>query len=205
MTKKYPIDFILDVSEYKLPINNFEIFENNNQLAFEIGFGEGEFLAELAKKNINWNYIGIEIKYSRFRKAARKIKKENLNNVRLLHIDAKIAVEQIFSQEIFDKVYINFPDPWPKDRHKKHRIINNEFLNDLLTIMKKNSILEFSSDHNDYIEHTLAHFEFNKNFINLYKPQGFVNSIKNRPITRFEKEFMQEGKTIYFLAFKRCN
>ena len=87
--------------------------------ALEIGFGEGEFIAEIAKESPGWNFIGIEIKYFRYKKALRLLLKEKITNVRLVHIDAAIAVEQVFADASFDRVYINFPDPWPKDRHKK--------------------------------------------------------------------------------------
>lgn len=194
---------VLDISTYKLPLNAQEIFGNSNKTAFEIGFGEGEFIVELANKNQDWNFLGIEIKYYRFQKAVRLARKEGPLNLKLLHFDVNIAVEQVFENCIFDKVYINFPDPWPKDRHKKHRIINEAFLNRLNSLMKKDSTVEFASDHLDYVNHTIEQFKSNPKFINTLKTGSFTTKVKNRPVTKFEKQFVEENKRIYYLTFKK--
>lgn len=104
-------DPTLDISIYNLPINAHDIFGNNNKTALEIGFGKGEFIIELAKTNKDWNFLGIEIKYYRFKNAVHFANKENLGNLKLIHIDAEIAFNQVFENDIFDIVYINFPDP----------------------------------------------------------------------------------------------
>lgn len=203
MTRKNLFDTSLDISSFLLPITKEEIFGNSNKCGLEIGFGEGEFIAEVAKLNADWNFVGIEIKYFRFKKALRLIRKENLNNVKLIHIDADIAIEQVFAPHSFDRVYINFPDPWPKDRHKKHRIINNTFLNNLYEVMNEESIMEFTSDHLDYVEHTIEHFSSYKMFKNVYGKRGYADKVKDRPATRFEKDYKKENRKIYYLAYKK--
>ena len=125
MNQKTPNNPALDISVLSLPLSKEEIFGNDKNSALEIGFGEGEFIVEVAKNNPNWNYLGIEIKYFRYKKALKLVLNQNIRNIKLIHFDADLAVEQVFAANIFDRVYINFPDPWPKDRHKKHRIINN--------------------------------------------------------------------------------
>ena len=203
MNRKTPIKPELDISLFSLPLNKEEIFGNNNNSALEIGFGEGEFIVEIAENNPDWNYLGIEIKYFRYKKAVRLCIEHNVRNVKLLHFDADLAVEQVFTPDIFDRVYINFPDPWPKDRHKKHRIINNTFLDNLYKLMNTDGILEFTSDHLDYVTHTIEHFENHKKFSNIYGEKGYSGTIKNRPATKFEKEFRDEDRPIYYLAFKK--
>ncbi len=203
MNRKTPIKPELDISLISLPLNKEEIFGNDNNSALEIGFGEGEFIVEIAENNPDWNYLGIEIKYFRYKKAVRLCIEHNVRNVKLLHFDADMAVEQVFKPNIFDRVYINFPDPWPKDRHKKHRIINNTFLDNLYKLMNTDGILEFTSDHLDYVTHTTEHFENHKKFSNIYGEKGYSGTIKNRPATKFEKEFRDEDRPIYYLAFKK--
>ena len=193
----------LDISLLSLPLNTKEIFGNNNNSALEIGFGEGEFITEIAKDKPDWNFLGIEIKYFRYKKALKLVRHQNIGNIKLIHFDADLAVEQVLSPNTFDKVYINFPDPWPKDRHKKHRIINNNFLDNLCKIMKKNGVFEFTSDHLDYVTHTIEHFESHNKFSNNYKKNGYSHSVKNRPQTKFEKEFLNKKKQIYYLSFKK--
>jgi len=203
MSNKTSINPALDISLFSLPLSTKEIFGNRNKSALEIGFGEGEFIVELARNNPGWNYLGIEIKYFRYRKAVKLAANENIKNVRLLHIDADLAVEQAFTGNSFDKIYINFPDPWPKDRHKKHRIINNTFLNNLYTVMKDGSVIEFTSDHLDYINHTIEHFDKYKKFSNIYGSAGYSETLQNRPRTKFEIEYLEKKRQIYYLAFKK--
>lgn len=203
MNPKTPITPELDITTFSLPVNRKEIFGNDNQSALEIGFGEGEFIVETAENNPDWNYIGIEIKYFRYKKAVRLCIEHNLRNVKLLHFDADLVVEQVFTPNTFDRVFINFPDPWPKERHIKHRIINNTFLDNLYKLMNKDGILEFTSDHIDYVTHTIEHFEDHKKFSNIHGKRGYAEKIEDRPVTKFEKEFRDEGKPIYYLAFKK--
>ena len=195
----------LDISTFDLPVGSAEIFNNRNKTALEIGFGEGEFLAETASIFEDWNFIGLEIKYYRYLKAVKLISRERLNNVKLLHIDAEIAVEQVFKNKTFNAVYINFPDPWPKDRHKKHRIINERFLANLKSLMKGGSCIEFTSDHFEYVSHTIDQFDANKHFVNLNKAKGYATEVKNRPVTKFERQFINEQRQIYYLTFKKLN
>ncbi len=193
---------ILDITEYYLPLDDLsKVFCNEKRTALEIGFGEGDFLIEMAKKETEWNFIGIEIKRKRFKKAVKRLERENLQNVKFLLMDAKIAVEEIFSPNTFSKVYINFPDPWPKDRQKKHRIINPKFLVRLSNIMKPLAALEIASDHEDYISHILEVFENMEIFKSEFHSPAYVNRLPYRPITKYEMEFREEGREIYYLRF----
>lgn len=198
-------DTILDISTFNLPINSHDIFGNFNKTALEIGFGKGEFIIELATRNRDWNFLGIEIKSYRFKRAVHFSCKENIKNLKLLHCDVNIAVEQFFRSGIFDIVYINFPDPWPKDRHKKHRVINRTFLNYLRLIMKKGGIIEFASDHADYVSHIVEQCNLNSNFKNISTNKTSNIKMDNRPVTKYEKQFIKEKKRIYYLTFKKVN
>lgn len=190
----------LDISQYSLPLDNKEIFGNHNKTALEIGFGEGEFIAEIADRNPSWNYIGIEVKYYRFNKAVKLVENMSIKNVKLIHIEASIAVQELFKDDVIDKVYINFPDPWPKEKHLKHRLINDNFLGELYRIMKKGAVLEFVSDSKDYIFHTSEHFKA----FGMFTAINTENHIgKERPSTRFQEEFRQLNKKIYYLFYKK--
>ena len=203
MNQETPNNPALDISVLSLPLSKEEIFGNDKNSALEIGFGEGEFIVEVAKNNPNWNYLGIEIKYFRYKKALKLVLDQNIRNIKLIHFDADLAVEQVFAANIFDRVYINFPDPWPKDRHKKHRIINNNFLDNLYNIMKEQGIREGTRDHLDYVTHTIEHFDSHNKFSNIFGKQGYSHLIENRPQTKFEKEFLDKKRRIYYLSFKK--
>ena len=194
---------ILDVTEYYLPLNLSEVFGSPKELALEVGFGDGGFIMEMARRKKDWNFIGIEIKRKRLMKAAKRAKKENLQNVKLLLMDAKIALEEIFTPLAFSTVYINFPDPWPKDRHRKHRIINPGFLEVLSGVLKHEAAVEVASDHQEYISQIKETFEGTKLFRNEFPPPGYLSAMPDRPMTKYEIEFKQEGREIYYLRFMR--
>jgi tRNA (guanine-N7-)-methyltransferase len=194
---------ILDITEYHLPIDISRVFGNEGKAALEIGFGDGGFIIEMAIREREWNFIGIEIKRKRFEKAVKKAERGNIKNVRFLHMDAKIAVEEVFPRDTFSLVYINFPDPWPKDRHKKHRIINHAFLKSLSDVMKPGAALEIASDHKEYISHTLQALENTGIFKSDFPPPGYLKSLPDRPMTKYEMGFREEGREIYYIRFRK--
>lgn len=189
-----------DFSKYLLPVSSTEIFGNSNNTILEIGFGEGEFIAEMAENHPSTNFIGVEVKYYRYKKATRLVERTGMGNVRLIHAEAHLAIQEIFRDGIFDKVYINFPDPWPKEKHLKHRLINPLFLSELYRIMKHGAVFEFVSDSEDYIRHTKMHLNSFSGFEDI--TAGNKVDIR-RPSTRFQEEFMLENRDIYHICYIR--
>ncbi|MGQ0793984.1 MAG: tRNA (guanosine(46)-N7)-methyltransferase TrmB [Deltaproteobacteria bacterium] len=192
---------ILDASDYRLPLDMGEVFRRPGQCALEIGFGEGDFLIEMGLALPDWNFIGIEIKRYRFKKAVKKAEREGAQNLRLLLMDAEVAVADVFRDETFDRVYINFPDPWPKERHKKHRIVSGDFLRALSNVMKPEGALEVASDFREYVFEIIEAAQETGLFRSEFPHPGYVNEIPARPATKFEAEFRTEGRKIYYLRF----
>jgi tRNA (guanine-N7-)-methyltransferase len=201
MIKIKPSKTMLDISEHYIPLYLPDIFGNNNEYVLEIGFGDGDFLIEMAESHPEKNYLGIEIKTKRFKTALNKSSDYNYENLRFLHMNAAVAVKQIFTDDVFSLVYINFPDPWPKDRHLKHRIVNSDFLGSLARIMKKGAALEIASDHRDYISHCFEVFEDISFFDSQYPEPGYLHNLPNRPHTKYERGFRKEGREIFYLMF----
>jgi tRNA (guanine-N7-)-methyltransferase len=195
------INPVLDITEYHIPLEMQDVLSNTNEFALEIGFGDGDFLIQIAKETPHLNYVGIEIKRSRFTSAVNNLLKQGIDNVKLLNMDATIALDEVFKPSTFIDVYINFPDPWPKDRHKKHRIINNFFLYKLSNIMKPGGLLEIASDHRDYVEHMLTVFNESSRFKNLLQSPGYTNKLTNRPLTKYEIGYRMEGREIFYLTY----
>jgi tRNA (guanine-N7-)-methyltransferase len=195
----------LDITEHYLPLDLSQVFSNKGESALEIGFGDGDFLIEMAGRKAEWNFVGIEIKEKRFRKAVKRAESEKIMNVKFLVMDARIALEEVFSPETFREVYINFPDPWPKVRHKKHRIINSDFLEKLSRIMKPKGALEVASDHKEYLSYILDVVDETVTFERAFLPPAYVSSLPDRPQTKYEMEFKKKGKEIYYLRFVRTD
>lgn len=103
-----------------------DVFANSNPICLEIGIGKGQFIKQIAKKNPQINYIGIEKMSSIMARAIQNLSEEKLDNLKLIRCDA-LDLANIFAQEI-DTIYLNFSDPWPKARHAKRRLTSAEFL-----------------------------------------------------------------------------
>lgn len=125
-----------------------EEFGNNYPIRLEIGMGKGKFLMELAGKNSQINYIGIE-KYSTvLLRAVQKMERDPLPNVRLIRMDAE-HITEVFAENEIDRIYLNFSDPWPKDRHAGRRLPSRQFLARYDQILKRGGTIEFKTDNSD--------------------------------------------------------
>lgn len=176
------------------------IFGNDNPIYIEIGMGKGKFITTLAKQNPNINYVGIEKYTSVLLRAIQKLdtEKEKIKNIRYLCMDAK-DIEEVFDKQEVSRIYLNFSDPWPKDRHAKRRLPSREFLRKYDKILKEDGILEFKTD-NRYL------FDF---AIEEIKPAGwnlleFTYDLHNTPgmmlenvMTEYEEKFSSIGNPIY--------
>ncbi len=191
----------LDVSDCPIPLPLDELFRNEGDLAIEIGSGYGEFLTEMALIHREKNFLGIEVKSKRFRKAVKKANSQNISNIRFLHMDANIAAEELFYPNTISLAYVNFPDPWHKDKHKKHRIINRQFLEVLSRTMKRNACLEIVSDYHEYMLYTTEILNGVDCFNGLCSKPTCLRGDPERPMTKYEKKFRLEGREIYYLKF----
>lgn len=190
-----------DPSNIIFPINSIQIFGNKKPTALEIGFGEGEFIINLSLSNSDRNYIGIEKKRGRFKKAVKLADKLYISNLKLLNMEAEIALSQIFNKNLFDIVYINFPDPWPKNKHLKHRLFNPLFIKNLSKVIIRNGVLIIKTDHKDFMLNIINALSESLLFKNNFSLNGFEKNKDGEFETKFEKEFKEIGKEIYFTTF----
>ena len=122
-----------------------EVFGNTHPVHIEVGMGKGKFLMELSAQNSDINYIGIERYSSVLLRALQKTEQEERTNLKFLCMDAR-EIDEIFAPEEVERVYLNFSDPWPKERHAKRRLVSREFLARFDRILKKDGRLEFKTD-----------------------------------------------------------
>ena len=122
-----------------------ELFHNNHPLHIEIGMGKGQFIHTLASENPDINYIGIEMYSSVLYRALEKQTAEEKPNLYFLRFDAKYLAD-IFAEHEVDRIYLNFSDPWPKDRHAKRRLTSRQFLERYTDILKDDGYVEFKTD-----------------------------------------------------------
>lgn len=140
------------------------VFENENPVHVEIGMGKGKFIIEMALLNPQINYIGIELYSSVLLRAIQKMEKMEEDgkapkNLRFLCIDAK-KLSEVFAKDEIDKIYLNFSDPWPKDRHAKRRLPSRQFLSLYDTFLKKDGKLEFKTDNRGLFDFAVEELPF---------------------------------------------
>lgn len=142
--------------------NNWrKFFDENNlsrELHVELGTGKGDFITQLAEKNPDKNFLGLEVEREVILKAARKIQEKNLKNVRLVLFDIN-RISEIFAENEIDRIYINFCDPWPKKRHAKRRLTHINFLEMYRKILKSGGEIFFKTDNRDLFDFSLEQFE----------------------------------------------
>ncbi len=135
-----------------------EAFGNDHPVYVEIGMGKGRFLMDMARLYPEINFIGIEKYSSVLLRAVQKLEEEELPNVRLIRMDAE-DLENVFAQGELDRIYLNFSDPWPKDRHAKRRLESRQFLARYDQIMKKDGTIEFKTDNRALFDFALEEVE----------------------------------------------
>lgn len=143
-------------SSYAGQWNKF--FGNENPLYVELGTGKGDFICQMAEKNPEINFIGLEMEAEVVLKAARKIDEKNLKNVKIIVFDIN-HVEEIFAENEIDRLFINFCDPWPKKRHAKRRLTYITFLQKYQKILKPNGEIHFKTDNRYLFDFSLEQFE----------------------------------------------
>ncbi len=192
------IYYIDNPSIYKGKWN--KLFNNNNPIYIELGMGKGDFIINNAIKYPNINFIGIEKYDSVIVRAIQKSNELELNNLKLIRLDV-INIDTIFDKEI-DKIYLNFSDPWPKERHAKRRLTSNIFLDKYSKIFKNNYIIEMKTDNIDLFNYSV---ESLKNYG--YVIEYITNDLHSENIdnieTEYEHKFSSKGiKINKFIAKK---
>ncbi len=180
-------------------------FENENPIHIEIGMGKGRFLMDLAEQNPNINYIGIERYTSVLLRAVQKMEEHPLTNVRFLCIDAA-TLPEIFASGEVNRIYLNFSDPWPKDRHARRRLTSSEFLARYDLFLAQNGRIEFKTDNIDLFKFSLEEIEnspiwhIDVHTFNLHEdPMLNFGNI----MTEYEEKFSSKGNPICKLIASR--
>lgn len=176
---------------------NKEIFENDRPIHIEIGMGKGRFITELASMNPDINYVGIEKYSSVLLRAIQKMEANELKNLMFIRMDAEYITD-VFAGDEIDRIYLNFSDPWPKDRHAKRRLMSSNFLNRYTQIMKAGGVLEFKTDNRELFDFAVdevpaAGWEILKLTYDLHNDEEMM---KGNIMTEYEERFSAEGNPI---------
>ena len=188
-------------SKYLLDTNNTSTnlkscFDSKQHgVVIEIGFGDGTVLIESALKNPNKNFIGIEVYDSGLGQCLNEINKHKIKNIRLIYGDAVEVFEQFITKKSVEKINILFPDPWPKKRHHKRRLINKRFLALLSKSLINKGIINISTDWEDYAQQIELTFKESNQFKE-------IKSESRNLKTKFEKRGIKLGHKIFNYSYQ---
>lgn len=185
------------------PLNMADTFGNDHPVVFEIGFGNGESLAEMAQAQPDKNFIGIEVHTPGVGHLLIEIKQRGLTNIRIYNHDAVEVLENAIPDASLNTVQLFFPDPWHKKRHHKRRIVKDEFADLLRQKMAKDGIWHIATDWEDYAHHCLEVLNPYSGFDNIAEDNAFVPKPDTRPMTKFERRGHRLGHGVWDMMFKK--
>lgn len=180
-----------------------EVFGNHNPIHIEVGMGKGKFIMELARTNPEVNYIGIERYSTVMLKALQKREQLQLSNIYFMCVDAKNMAE-IFEPGEVARIYLNFSDPWPKDRHAKRRLTSPQFMEVYDKILSREGRVEFKTDNRGLFDYSLesvpeAGWKILESTFDLHHSEMAEGNV----MTEYETKFAAEGKPICKLTAVR--
>ncbi len=198
-SKEYIADSEYVIHDYAAHKDKWnEIFGNDNPVYIEIGMGKGQFIITLAQNNPDINYVGIEKYSSVLLRAIQKQEQLLLPNVIFIRMDAE-NITEVFAPSEVDKIYLNFSDPWPKDRHAKRRLPSRQFLGRYDQILRPDGVVEFKTDNKDLFQFALDEVEpagWNLDAVT-YDLHHVPVMNEGNVMTEYEEKFSSLGNPIY--------
>ena len=184
---------------------SWKSFLGDRPIHIEIGMGKGRFLMQLAEQNPDISYIGIERYTSVLLRAVQKMEVNPLPNLHFLCIDAA-TIDEIFAPDEIDRIYLNFSDPWPKDRHAKRRLTSSAFLNRYQQILTMEGDLQFKTDNQDLFTFSLEEVEASEHWDLVASTRDLHHNAEmnaGNVMTEYEEKFSALGNPICKLIAKR--
>ena len=192
-----PDALLHDFQSITEPLRLEELFTQPQPTELEIGCGDGGFLLEYAQRHPERNFLGVERLLGRVRKLSKRGQHAGLNNLRLLRIEARYVLDYLLPERAFSVVHIYFPDPWPKDKHARHRLIQPDFLPRIRRILAPDGVLYLRTDAPPYFEQMQNTFRDAEGFAEESTPAAL-----SEITTEFERQWLAEGKRTHYAAYR---
>jgi tRNA (guanine-N7-)-methyltransferase len=183
------------------PLDFSRVFGNDHPVTLEIGFGMGEATAAIARENPDKNYLGVEVHRPGIGRLLWEIENHDLANLRIVEADAAEVLEKMIPDASLEAFHIFFPDPWPKKRHHKRRLITRPFTSLLAEKLRPGGYVYMVTDWEDYGDWALAELSATEGLRNAH--EGFAPGREWRPRTRFEQKGLEKNHKVRELFFER--
>ncbi|MCL4134464.1 UNVERIFIED_CONTAM: hypothetical protein GTU68_017209, partial [Idotea baltica] len=177
-----------------------EWFTRSQPIILDVGFGSGDSLVSLAQQRPDFNFIGVEVYRPGIGAVLQKIHQQEIDNIRVINADVMQLLKTKFDADLLSGVMVWFPDPWPKTKHHKRRLIQEEFLQELTRVMQSKAILHLASDWQPYVKFMIKHVAKVKSYIPTNSSTNPLHM--DRPPTRFEQRGLRIGHEVTDLIYQ---
>jgi len=175
---------------------------SGSPVVMEIGFGNGDFLVHLAERHPDWTLVGVEIYLPGVAKAVARLEDAGfIERTRITQLPAQFVLTNQVGPEQLDGIFINHPDPWPKARHHKRRIVQKEFAKLMVSRLKPGGFIKLASDVEDLAEWMRDILDATPGLTNVAGKAGYIERDEDRVFTKFEQRGIREGRTSRFLHY----
>ncbi len=179
------------------------LFSKEQPVKIEYCSGNGAWIVEKAVESSHCNWVAVEKRFIRCRKIWSKMKNRTLGNLSIVNGEALSTTERYFPSSSVEEVYINFPDPWPKKKHAKYRLIQPTFIKELARILKNGGTVTVVTDDVPYSEEVIQHFLSSEEFTPVFEAPHFTNEWEGYGNSYFEALWRSKGREIRYMSFKR--
>ena len=176
------------------------VFGNDAPVELELGIGKGRFIIQQAMERPDTNFIGVEWASRYYRMVAERAAKRGLSNLRLIRDDAGHVVRDTLRDASISVLHVYFPDPWPKAKHNKRRLIQAPFATEAARVLKPGGLVKLATDHEDYAIQMEAVFRADPNFKQTWRAVG---ADAPEGVTNWEVKFRAEGRTMHKFEYQR--
>ena len=173
------------------------------RLVVEIGFGRGEYLLQLAQAAPDVAHLGIEVSHKRALKMARRVARADVRNVRLVCEPGERVLGEALCDGSVECLWVNFPDPWPKKRHHKNRLLQAPIVRQMAKRLRPGGLLNVATDHAEYASQIHGALRSETLLENLNAPEPYLAEVPGRLHTAYEDMWRQQGRTLYFFSYRR--
>lgn len=176
-------------------------FNNDNKIYLELGCGRGQFITGRALQNPSINFVGIDLKDEVLIYALRKMEEAETNNVRLIPMNI-MGISEVFDKDEISRIYINFCNPWPKERHNKRRLTHTKFLTEYKKFIKPDTEIWFKTDDTELFEDSQGYFKENGFSIEYLTYDLHNSGFEDNIVTEYEAKFTGLGMKTMFMIGK---
>ncbi|QXE26869.1 tRNA (guanosine(46)-N7)-methyltransferase TrmB [Chlamydia buteonis] len=198
-------DDVLYIPEHYFKHDQFEMprweefFGNNHPIFCELCSGNGDWVVAQANKNPNMNWIAVEKRFDRVRKIWSKMHNSQVRNLRIVCGEAQTFFRHYMQNEVIQRIVVNFPDPWPKSRHRKHRLFQDEFMNDIVRVLVDSGIIILATDDKNYLLQAIKIMK--QRLLPKLEEPYYCKMLENYGDSWFERLWRSKGQEIFYTEF----